>query len=185
MKKMKTPFIFVIPIVLLSAAMSGLAVDYQKPGCGQAEFKTDEVCIGVGIQSNIYTYKLTNLSTVPIVSLEVKQHAAYNFLVPEGWQKEVSKDTFRAWTDNPQTAIKANQTVEFSMRVSSQGAVLGGRTAKVQFQIGKAVTIPNVWVPVPEPRSYIALVVGIIAVILLLHVAILARREHRKEKDVC
>ena len=149
---------------------------------GQAEFKTDDVHICVNIQSSIYTYKVTNLATSPIVRFEVKQHAAYNFIVPNGWQKEISAGVFRAWANDPQAAIQSKKTAEFSLRVSSKGAVLGREPAKVGFQSGKTIAVSGVWVPVPEPRSYIALVAAAILIILLVHTAVLVSRDRREGK---
>lgn len=149
---------------------------------GEAEFKNDQVNVHVNIRANIYTYKVTNLSTSPIVRFEVDEHACYNFMVPEGWEKEISSGLFRAWTTNPQAAIRSNKTAEFSQRVSSTGAVLGRAPAKVQFQSGKTLMVPEVWVPVSEPASYIALVTGLVLSIVLLHTAILLYRDRRGSK---
>ena len=149
---------------------------------GQAEFKADCVRICVNVQSNIYTYKVTNLSTSPIVRFEVKQHVSYNFIVPEGWQHEISSGVLQAWTSNRQMAIQPDRTAEFSLRVSSRGAVLGRTPAKVQFQSGETITVPGVWAPTPEPRSYIALVVGLVLILLLLHTTALVYKSRRAKK---
>jgi len=162
-------------LVYLIVAFAGLVSN-------QAEFETDHVRIRVTIKSNIYTYEVTNLSESPIVHFEVKRYAAYNFIVPEGWQEESSSDIFRASTSNSQTAILSNETAEFSLRVSSAGAVLGTTPAKVQFQSGKTSTVPGVWAPVAEPRSYGALVAGLITAIVLLHTAFLVYRNRRRPK---
>ena len=164
-------------LICLVIALTGLASN-------QAEFKTDHVRISVDIHSNIYTYRVTNLGTNPIVHFEVRQHAAYDFIAPEGWQKEVSSSVFRAWTSNPETAIHSRETARFSLRVSSKGAVLGRTLAKVRLQSGETVTLSGVWTPVPEPCSYIALVAGLVLVVLLLHTGVLAYRDRRARKSV-
>ncbi|MCK4753304.1 MAG: hypothetical protein KAS75_07650 [Planctomycetes bacterium] len=169
---MKKEFVLAIVFIMLVTARCGLAE--TKPG--QAEFKADGVNVTVDIQSNIYTYKVTNLSNSPIVRFEIKQHAAYNFKTPEGWQKETSTDTFLAWTDNLRTAIVPNETKQFSLRVSSKGAVLGFAPVTIQFQTKDTITISDVWAPIGEPRSYILLVIGLLVAILLTHTIILNRR---------
>lgn len=149
---------------------------------GQAEFKTKEVAICVNLQANIYTYKVTNLSISAIKSFEVSQHVAYNFTAPNGWQIETSQGIFRAWTNDTKTAIATGKTAEFSLRVSSKGAVLGGKKAKVEFQSGKTITVPGVWSPVQEPKSYIFWLTGLILLLLLLHTAIVTGKDFRRKK---
>jgi len=146
----------------------------------QAEFKTDQVSIKVDIQSNIFKYEVTNLGASPIVGFEAQHHASYNFIVPDGWHKEDSSDLFKAWTDDLELAIGPGKTAEFSMRVSSRGAVLGRAPAKVRFQSGQTATVPNVWSPSPEPRSYIFLIAGLTLFIILLHTAALVRKNRRR-----
>ncbi len=162
-------------VVYLAIVLAGMVSN-------QAEFKTDDVRICVDVQSSVYTYKVTNLGASPIVRFEVKGHAAYNFMAPEGWQKVVSSGVFQAWTSEHRAAIRSNKTAEFSLRVSSEGAVLGRVPAKVQFRSGETATVAGVWAPVREPRSYIALVVGLILVVLLLHTAIFVYRDRRGKK---
>jgi hypothetical protein len=148
----------------------------------QAEFKDGQASITVGIQSNIYTYKVRNLGSSAIVAFEVGQHAAYNFETPEGWQIDSSGETFRAWTEVPAKGIAPGQTGEFSMRVSSKGAILGRAAARVKFESGQTAELADVWSPAAEPRSYIALVAGGILLIVLAHSVIIIARDHRAQK---
>ena len=150
-----------------------------------ADFKNDRVSIHVKIASNVYTYRVTNLSTEPIVSFEVEQHAAYNFKIPDGWQKNESPDIFRAWTENPEIGIALNDTATFSLRVSSEGAVLGFGHASVGFRSGQTSELAKVWTPVKEPLSYIMLVAGVFLVIIVVQSAIVIRkRRQTKSKPV-
>jgi hypothetical protein len=146
----------------------------------QAEFKVEQVSIKVDIQSNIFRYDVTNLSTSPIICFEAKHHAAYNFQAPDGWHKEDSSNLFKAWTDDPQSAVGPNKTGQFSMRVSSRGAVLGQAPVRIQFQSGQIVSVSDVWSPSPEPRNYVFLVAGLTLFIILLHSSVLIYKEHRK-----
>lgn len=148
----------------------------------QAEFKDGQASITVGIQSNIYTYKVKNLSSSAIVAFQVGQHAAYNFETPEGWQIDSSGGTFGAWTEIPAKGIAPGQTGEFSMRVSSKGAILGRAAASVKFESGQTAELADVWSPAAEPRSYIALVAGGVLLIVLAHSAIIVARDRRSQK---
>jgi hypothetical protein len=172
-------------IVVLLVALSPLTAARHKTSNlapGQAEFQTEEVIIRVNINSSIYTYKVTNLGMSPIVSFSILQHASYNFNAPDGWEKQVLAGQFRAWTNNSQMAIQPKETAEFSMRVSSKGAVLGKAPAIIQFQSGQTATVPGVWVPTHEPRSYIVLIAFVVLLIIILHTSVLARR-NRQKKD--
>lgn len=151
---------------------------------GQAVFKTDHVHVCVNIQSSVYTYKLTNLTSSPIVGFEVKQHAGHGFKVPKDWQQEISQANFKAWTSIPRTGIHKNSTAEFSFNVSTKGAVLGRSPVKVLFKSGESVTLFDVWASSKEPPNYIALVAGLILVILLLHSVIVARKNRRGENSI-
>jgi hypothetical protein len=146
----------------------------------QAEFRTEQVSIMVDIQSNIFQYNVTNLSSSPIVYFEVNHHAAYNFQAPSGWYEEDSSDLFKAWTDDSELAIGPSKTAEFSMRVSSRGAILNKAPAKIRFQSGQTITVPNVWSSSQEPQSYIFLIAGLILFIILLHTIALVRKDRQQ-----
>ena len=148
----------------------------------QAEFKTEQVGIMVDIQSNIFRYDITNLASSPIVCFEAHHKAAYNFQAPEGWHKEHTSERFCAWTDEPQSAIGPNKTGQFSMRVSSRGAVLGRAPVRIQFLSGQTVTVPDVWSPSPEPRSYVFLIAGLFLFTILFHTAAISFKNRRRTK---
>ncbi|MHC4115467.1 MAG: hypothetical protein ACYSSL_09155, partial [Planctomycetota bacterium] len=139
---------------------------------GQAEFNAQQLNIQVSITSNVYIYRVTNLNTSPIISFEIKQHAAYNFKAPDNWQIETPPGMLHAWTVEPEAAILPGTTAEFSYRISSSGASLGQAEAIVKFQSGETASVSDVWTAVSEPRSHIALVGVLILFILLIHTAI-------------
>lgn len=151
---------------------------------GQAEFKTDQVNIRVNIQSSVYTYEVTNISSSDIVSFELDQYACYNFTAPDGWEIDLVSGVFKAWAGNAQTAIGPKKTGKFSLRVSSSGAVLGRGLVKLKLQSGETVTVAGVWAPVREPRSYMVLVASMVLLVLIGHTCILSRRDRRK-KNAC
>jgi hypothetical protein len=146
---------------------------------GEAIFKSPEATVSVNISSSIYTYKVTNLDTDRITGFEIEQHASYDFIVPEGWEKETSLHAFKAYTTKPAYAIELNKTGEFSLRVSSRGAILGKRPVKITFESGKTITIPGVRAPAAEPKSYIALVAGMILAIIVIQTVIATRKSRR------
>jgi len=150
--------------------------------CDLGEFKTDKVSISVNIQSSIYTYQVTNLNTSPLVSFEIPEHAAYNFMAPQDWKAEESEGIFKAWTDDFLQGIRPGEKGEFSLRVSSKGAVLGQVPAVIQFHSGESITIPAVWAPVAEPRSYILLVGGVVLAIFVFHTWIIASRRYKVKR---
>ncbi len=147
-------------------------------------FQTEEVSIDVDISSNIYTYEVTNLSTDKIVGFEVGYHAAYNFKVPRGWHEKIGGGIFKAWTDEASAGISQNETAQFSDRVSSQGAVLGSSAVQVHFQSGKTVIVPDVWVSTAEPKSYIALIAVLLLLVVLLHSAMIFRKNRRDNNQI-
>lgn len=181
---MKKQLVLIIVVVICVVVNTSFAVKRQivDSSSNQAEFKNEQACISVNIWSNIYTYKLTNLSKSPIIGFEVGQHASYNFEVPEGWKMDISPEIFQTWTENSKMGIAPKKTAEFSLRVSSVGAVLGLVPAKIKLQSGETITIPAVWSPVPEPKSYIILVSGLILFIVLLHSAIVIFKDRRTQK---
>lgn len=148
----------------------------------QTEFKTDQVSIEVDIHSNIYSYKVTNLSSSPIVDFQIGQHAAYNFIAPDGWNIETAKGLFRAWTDDTDKAIQPKNNALFSMRVSSRGASLNAAPVVIKFKSDTTVQVPHVWYPAPEPRSHIILVVSMMLLIILTHTAIVLFKASKQKK---
>lgn len=183
---MKSKSILIVTIFVISTIVAhSFATEkpIMSPTPGQAEFKTEKVRIITNIQSNIYTYEVTNLSTTDIISFDIKQHAAYNFKAPKDWQIESHSGVFRTWTSEPQAAISPRQTEKFSFRVSSSGASLGYKPVKIGFKSDKIAIVPAVWTPVPEPCSYIIFVAVLILSILSLHTAILVYKDRRTRKD--
>jgi len=148
----------------------------------EAEFEAEDVHVHVSVRSNIYTYTVTNLGTSPIIAFEVREHSAYNFIAPEDWDKEFSGGVARARAGNTEVAIRPGEAADFSLRLSSKGAVLGYAPAKVHFQSGKTVTISGVWATVPEPRGYVGWVSAIVLIILLLHTTVLVYKDRRRQK---
>lgn len=175
---MKNTLPLTIGLLALTAACQA------KDAPGQAVFKSQEATIGVDIQSSVYTYKLTNLGTERIVGFETGQSATYNFIVPEGWEKEVTGGIFKSYATRPVYGIEQNRTAEFSQRVSSKGAILGKKDAKIIFESGNATIIPDVWAPVVEPKSYIALVAGLILTVIVVQTLIVTRKFQTASSDV-
>ena len=157
----------------LTAALASTAL-------GQMEVQKDGVRLRVEVFASVYTYQITNLATGNITHLEIPYHHSYYFQVPDGWESNTEGGIFRAWTKDPRQGIKPGQTAEFSLRVSSAGAVLGLTSATVGFDSGAKVTLTDVWAPVPEPRWTILLVVLGIVAIVLVHTVLLSRRDRRR-----
>jgi hypothetical protein len=84
-------------------------------------------------------------------------------------------------TETSSMAIYSGKSKDFSLRVSSRGAVLGLAPIKIKFHSGETITIPDIWAPSPEPISYIYLIIGMLFLILIAHTAIIVyRNRHRK-----
>lgn len=90
---------------------------------------------------------------------------------------------FKAWTTQPQAAIEPQKNANFSFNVSTKGAILGHSPAKVLFQSGESVMVDNVWTSSKEPLSYVALVAATILAILLLHFAVIVRKNRRAKNN--
>lgn len=150
----------------------------------EAEFETDLVRIRVRIQSNDFFYEVTNKGSSPVVSFEVPQYAAYNFDAPESWEKEDTTEFYRAWTSEPLKGIYPNQSDTLSLRVSSKRAVLGEGQVRVGFAAGEKAAVEGVWCPVPEEKTYIALVAGTLLVIILLHTVLVSLRQRQNKKNI-
>ena len=52
----------------------------------EARFEGQQAAVEVNIESSLYTYQVTNLSSEPIVAFEMPEHVSYNFKAPEGWE---------------------------------------------------------------------------------------------------
>ena len=147
----------------------------------QTEFKSEDAIINVDINSNIYVYKITNLSQKPVVEIHIPQHSGYNFEVPENWKILDEKDIFTVNTEDSLAAIQAGSSGIFSFRVSSKGAVLGKGSVKLVTDQGKVLVIPGVYTPVPESKLYIFLVGGILAGLIFLHTILLVRKHSKQD----
>ena len=149
----------------------------------QAEFKNDKAAVVVDVSSNIYMYTVSNGTSDPVVGFEIAEYASYNFKTPERWEREISGGIFKCWTEDPYFGITSNRTGEFSLRVSSKGAVLGTATVRLKHRSGGATSIPGVWAPVREPKSGVFAVAATVLVIMAAHLVILTVRDRRNRKS--
>jgi hypothetical protein len=142
------------------------------------DLEKDGVRLHAALGSSLYEWEVTNLRSEPIVRFEIGQHHAYDFAAPEGWEvaSPMPDGVFQAWAIDEHGGIERGQTGRFSLRASSKGSVLGAVDAKVFFTSGDSVTLPEVWGPVPESRGAIYLVGGALALIVVVHTLLLARR---------
>ena len=147
-----------------------------------AEYVTEQMRVDFYIQSNDFIYRVTNLGQTPIVGFELPQHSCYFFRAPKGWLIETPDGRFEARAPSPQKGILPYQTGQFSFRVSSKGAVLGRGPAKVRFQSGPPVELPEVLAPSGEPPGHLAAVAGTILVLFLLHGAVGTWRNRRAKR---
>ena len=164
--------------------MAILAAIWTRPALAGtvAEYVTKQMRVDFYIQSNDFIYRVTNLGSAPIVGFELPQHSCYFFRAPKGWTIETPDGRFEARAPDPQKGIQPYQTGQFSFRVSSKGAILGRGPAKVRFQSGPAVELPEVLAPSGEPPSHLAAVAGTILVLFLLHGAVGLWRDRRARR---
>ncbi|MBN1846921.1 MAG: hypothetical protein JW810_14640 [Sedimentisphaerales bacterium] len=156
-----------------------IAILLALAGPNESVHQTDSVRLAVHIQSNLYSYTLTNRGASPIVAFEIPYYASYSFTAPAGWQIDGASGILKAWTDDPSGGIEPERSGAFSLRVSSQGATLGEATATVRFADGRQARLEGVWAPAAESRRYYFWITGILAGIFLLHCAILRSRPRR------
>jgi hypothetical protein len=147
-------------------------------------FKADRVNIRVSIDSSIYTYRVENHGVSPIIEFQIGQHVSYDFIAPDGWKKDGSAGHFRAWTDDSQSAIKPGKIGQFSLRVSSKGAVLGFSPALIRFESGETVTVQGVWASAAEPKNYVALIVCLFLAVIFVNTTVLLYRDKNRKKAI-
>ena len=148
----------------------------------QKDFIVEDVKITTQVESNIFMYTVTNLGTDPIVGFQMKYYASYYFMAPDGWEKQDVDKVFMAKSKDKETAILQNSSGEFSMRVSSKGAVLGIKPVEVEFASGRKV-IADVWAPVVEPASYKVFIITIVLAVLLSHSLLVMRQKKRNSES--
>ncbi len=159
--------------------MSWLVVTLAIVVVGPADAQQDGVRIHVEIQASDYTYWVGNVASRPITRFEVAQSNAYLFRAPDGWQVESKDGLFVAWTDDVRHAIRRRGTGKFSLRVTSKGAVLGEVQARLGLKSGESIVIDDLWGIVPEPRSTVLLVSGVMAALMLFHAGFMALLDRR------
>jgi hypothetical protein len=140
--------------------------------CGFAEqFTTDQMTVVADVKSNVFSYEVTNRAEKALVGIRIPQHATYDFIVPDGWETQIEGEILHIWTAEPLRFIRHGDSIRFSMRVSSHGAVLGKRDMTLGLEGEQTLNVAGVWVPVPEPSEQLWLVAGCLMVILSVHAA--------------
>ena len=92
----------------------------------------------------------------------------HGFQGPEGWTYEATENTFTASATEGK-GVQKGQTAHFLYRVGTKGAVLANAPVVATTASGREIVIDGVWVSSKEPRSYILLVAGSLAIIALFH----------------
>jgi len=133
----------------------------------------DGVRIGVEVKSNLYAWTVENLDAEPVTGFAIEMHHTYDFHAPEGWTIEEPGESgvFRARASVPGQFIRRGRAGVFSARVNSRGAILGTASGRIALADGNVVEAPGVWRPIPESRRTIAVIVGGVVVLALLHIA--------------
>ena len=169
--------------LVLACAYGELAAQPSNEGFAERSFENDSVSIAVKVHSGVYTYTVTNLSNSPVVDFKVTTPAAFAIIVPDGWNKEITRESLRASTDATGSPILSRAAGSFQIYAIGKGSVLGTAAVHLTFQSGQSCTIDGVWAPVLEQRYYTWLVVASLLLILLAHTALIARRDRRRVRS--
>jgi hypothetical protein len=143
----------------------------------------DGVRIAVQVDSNVYTWQVTNQSAADIVSFDVDARHMYNAAAPRGWFTEIGGDHFRAWTDEPRWALRPGQTERFTATVTVGEAWLGPVVVHLGVAGGDRIAVQGVWGAVRLPRGQIALVALTMVALALLHLWLAPRRPAQPERS--
>jgi hypothetical protein len=100
-----------------------LQVASAPPGTLVAE--TDGVQFRSQVRASVYSYEVVNTSGAPVRQIEVPYSDGYDLHAPEGWETAAEDGIFRATTRDSWRAIGPGRTARFSLRVTSNGGVLG------------------------------------------------------------
>lgn len=146
--------------------------------CGVAGWEKDGVQVRVHVESSLYTYTLTNRAASPIIGFEVGQYHTYDYQTPPGWSWQTKAQRVNVIAQDASRAVLTGQSVELSMRVTSDGAVLGTTQAKVILANGRTVDFERMWAPQAPPFYDLYLVPAVLILIIIFH-AYLVRRYRR------
>jgi hypothetical protein len=144
---------------------------------GSVEYEKDGARIRVTVEGSQYKYEVSNAGAASIARFEAGHHNTYNHQVSDGWKFAVDPAKVSVSPADGARAIDQRRTMTLSMRVTSEGAVLGRSSARVELDDGRVIEFEGVWAPQLEPRRTVFLVPITIVCIILAHTWMLARRD--------
>ena len=159
---------WVAAVIIISMAGAGSVVE------------SGGVRIEVSVNSQIYTWTVHNLTSKPILSVEIGCSGTYRYTTPEGWEHEGLESSFMAWALDGKDAIQPGRSGAFTARVSSGGAPLGDVAATIVLDGEEQVVFDRIWGPSPKPRSIPMLIVTVLCVLGVGHVLLLRLLERRR-----
>jgi hypothetical protein len=136
---------------------------------GTLVVEAGDVALTVSVRASVYAYEVHNRGSESLVRFEVPYEDGYDFQAPTGWTIAADGGVFRASTDNAGYAIGPGLRGRFAFRITSRGAPLGYVTARLSTQGGREIMAPRVWGAAPWPKSYLALVAGVVLILALGH----------------
>ena len=150
---------------------------------------------GVDMENHqFYSWKVTNNSDQPLVSIQFEQYRGDTLDCPEGWTQDWKNRAMvgggddapgwvRAYVENPANGLRTRHSIEFRLRVARGDVLARPGQATVRFADGTETVVENV--EVPSTQSMIernAMVIGLAAIFIVVLVWHARRRTRLQEQ---
>ena len=165
-----------ITMALFSISVSGPACAESATSGPSAPFDIQFEFEGRGL-----TWTVTNRTDKPCTRIFIPVSAAYDHVVPEGWEFERTVTALHAWTDHPTQAISPGQSAEFRITSGGNGGKPGFATARLTLADGQDVFVSQV--ATFESESLLTVANPPVVICLLAGLTFMWRR--RWAKDDC
>ena len=143
---------------------------------GESEAKSGGVKIESTLLGRQIRWRVTNVDSPPIVSLEIHAMSVYHPTAPSGWSVDELAKGLRASANDASAALAAGQSAEFTLQGASSGTILAEGTARIGLANGQWTEVRGVRTLLPERYGTIFLVPAVITGLVVLHLMLSRRR---------
>ena len=143
---------------------------------GESEASSGGVKIESTLLGRQIRWRVTNVDSPPIVSLEIHAASVYHPTAPSGWTVDESAKGLRANASQTSSALAAGQSAEFTLQGASSGTILTEGAARVGLANGQWLDVPGVRTLLPERSGTVFLVPAVITGLVVLHLMLSRRR---------
>ena len=148
-----------------------------------ATVEEHDIRVEVEVESQVYSYTVTNLGEDEIRKIRVDHWRCYNHAVAPGWLMDATYARLITEAGTPSARLARGESTDFNLRVSSAGATLQTIPMVIEFAGDREPIELKIWGPGERPKSSVWTVAIGLSCIALFHGAFVGVRQASRRRQ--